>query len=40
MSRNAMIMIAALLAAATAVTAGPHVPAPLRAVSQLVLSVA
>lgn len=40
MHRKFMIMIAVLLAAATAATAGPNVPAPLRAVSQLVLSAA
>lgn len=40
MSRKALVMIAVLLAAATAAAAGPTVPAPLRIVSQLVLSVA
>ncbi len=40
MSRRAMIAMAVLLAAATAATAATAVPAPLRAVSEFVLSVA
>jgi hypothetical protein len=40
MSRRALTVIAVLLAAATAATAASAVPAPLRAVSEFVLSVA
>ena len=40
MSRKALVTIAVLLAAATAMAAGPTVPGPLRIVSQFVLSVA
>ena len=40
MSRKAMILMAFLLAAATAATAASAVPAPLRAVSEFVLTVA
>lgn len=40
MSRRALITMAVLLAAATAATAASAVPAPLRAVSEFVLSVA
>ena len=40
MSRRALAIIAVLLAAATAATAASAVPAPLRAVSEFVLTVA
>ena len=40
MSRRALILMAVLLAAATAATAASAVPAPLRAVSEFVLWVA
>ncbi len=40
MSRRAMFTMALLLAAASAATAASAVPAPLRAVSEFVLSVA
>lgn len=40
MSRRALIAMAVLLAVATAATAASAVPAPLRAVSEFVLSVA
>ena len=40
MSRRVLTIMAVLLAAATAATAASAVPAPLRAVSEFVLSVA
>jgi hypothetical protein len=40
MSRRVLVIMAVLLAAATAATAASAVPAPLRAVSEFVLSVA
>ena len=40
MPRRALIVMAGLLAAATAATAASAVPAPLRVVSEFVLSVA
>lgn len=40
MSRRVLVIMAVLLAAATAVTAASAVPAPLRAVSEFVLTVA
>jgi hypothetical protein len=40
MSRRVLAIMAVLLAAATAATAASAVPAPLRAVSEFVLSVA
>lgn len=40
MPRRALIVMAVLLAAATAATAASAVPAPLRVVSEFVLSVA
>ncbi|MEI7600796.1 MAG: hypothetical protein WCJ41_15935 [Aestuariivirga sp.] len=40
MSRRILAIMAVLLAAATAATAASAVPAPLRAVSEFVLSVA
>ena len=40
MSRRVLVIMAVLLAAATAATAASAVPAPLRAVSEFVLTVA